>query len=215
MCVCPQIPSCSVGICAHARSRTCQQNPRRAPNDVWQLPGTTLRANTQLARLLAERIDGLQLDAAAHAREHCVEVELPLLARLAPHAKIVGIAIGGGRLERCRQFGRQLADVISKLPSPPLLVISSDMHHFATDPENRQLDDMALRAMETLDANQLLQTVRSKNISMCGVLPAVIVMETLKCLNQLTHTQRTGYATSADVSGDKSRVVGYAGMLLG
>ena len=105
--------------------------------------------------------------------------------------------------------------MISKLPSPPLLVISSDMHHFATDPENRQLDDMALRAMETLDANQLLQTVRSKNISMCGVLPAVIVMETLKCLNQLTHTQRTGYATSADVSGDKSRVVGYAGMLLG
>ena len=186
-----------------------------APNDVWQLPGTTLRANTQLARLLAERIDGLQLDAAAHAREHCVEVELPLVARLAPHAKIVGIAIGGGRLERCRQFGRQLAEVISELPSPPLLVISSDMHHFATDPENRQLDDMALRAMETLDASQLLQTVRSKNISMCGVLPAVIVMETLKCLNQLTHTQRTGYATSADVSGDKSRVVGYAGMLLG
>jgi len=34
-------------------------------------------------------------------------------------------------------------------------------------------------------------------------------------LHQLTRTERSGYATSADVSGDKSRVVGYAGMLLG
>jgi AmmeMemoRadiSam system protein B len=40
-------------------------------------------------------IDGLQLDAAAHAREHAIEVELPLLARMAPHAKVVGIAISG------------------------------------------------------------------------------------------------------------------------
>jgi AmmeMemoRadiSam system protein B len=34
-------------------------------------------------------------------------------------------------------------------------------------------------------------------------------------LNRLTRTHRVGYATSADVTGDPSRVVGYAGMLLG
>ena len=186
-----------------------------APNDVWQLPGIILQSDTPLARLLAERIDGLQLDAAAHAREHAIEVELPLLDRLAPQVKVVGIAIGGGSLEQCRRFGQQLAAVISELPSPPLLLISSDMHHFASDSRNRELDELALTAMESLDPATLLHIVRSHNISMCGVLPAVIVMETLRCLNQLTHTQRTGYATSADVSGDKSRVVGYAGMLLG
>ena len=186
-----------------------------APHDVWQLPGVTLQSDTRLARLLADRIDGLQLDAAAHAREHAIEVELPLLARLAPHAKVVGIAIGGGSLEQCRRFGQQLAAVISELPSAPLLVISSDMNHFASDLRNRELDELALTAMESLDPARLLDTVRSHNISMCGVLPAVIVMETLRCLNQLTHTERSGYATSADVSGDKSRVVGYAGMLLG
>ena len=186
-----------------------------APHDVWQLPGITLRSDTQLARLLADRIEGLQLDAAAHAREHAIEVELPLLARLAPHAKVVGIAIGGGNLEQCRRFGQQLAAVISELPSAPLLLISSDMNHFASDIRNRELDELALTAMESLDPARLLDTVRSHNISMCGVLPAVIVMETLRCLNQLTHTERSGYATSADVSGDKTRVVGYAGMLLG
>ena len=48
---------------------------------------------------------------------------------------------------------------------------------------------------------------------MCGVLPAVIVLETLKLLNGGTQAERVGYATSADVTGDTSRVVGYAGML--
>lgn len=186
-----------------------------APNELWQLPGNSLKSDTRLAGLLADRIEGLQLDAAAHAREHAIEMALPLLARLSPHVKVVGIVIGGGSLERCRIFGRQLAAVISELPSPPLLVISSDMHHFANDARNRELDELALTAMETLDPNRLLQAVTSNNISMCGALPAVIVMEALRCLNQLTQCERAGYATSSDVNGDRSRVVGYAGMLLG
>ena len=48
---------------------------------------------------------------------------------------------------------------------------------------------------------------------MCGVLPAVMIMETLKQLGELKHAERIAYATSADVSKDKSRVVGYCGML--
>jgi AmmeMemoRadiSam system protein B len=142
-------------------------------------------------------------------------MELPFLARLAPQARIVGITIGSASLEQCLAIGRQLADVIRKLPVQPLLVISSDMNHFATDTENRRLDELALKAMETLSPVTLFETVRTQNISMCGVLPAVIVMAALESLGQLKQAVRTGYATSADTSGDTSRVVGYAGMLLG
>lgn len=186
-----------------------------APHSAWVIPGASLKGDLPLAQTLAERIDGLQLDAAAHAQEHCIEVELPLIARLAPDATIVGIVIGGGNLQRCQHFGRQLANVIAELPQPPLLVISSDMNHFATDEENRRLDELALTAMESLDPAKLFETVTSNAISMCGMLPAVMVMESLLRANQLSRTERTGYANSADVSGDRSRVVGYAGMLLG
>ncbi len=48
---------------------------------------------------------------------------------------------------------------------------------------------------------------------MCGILPAVIVLETLRLLGSKQQTQRVAYATSADATGDVSRVVGYAGML--
>ncbi len=186
-----------------------------APHSTWRLPGISMASDPEFARLLTERIDGLELDVAAHAQEHSIEVELPLLARLAPSANVVGITIGGGSLDRCLRFGQQLAAVISGMPSPPLLIISSDMNHFATDEENRRLDEIALKAMESLDPALLFETVHANQISMCGVLPAVIVLETLKCLGQLSQTHRTAYATSADTTADKSRVVGYAGMLIG
>jgi AmmeMemoRadiSam system protein B len=184
-----------------------------APHREWQLPGITVASDPDLSRELAEAIPGLQLDALAHQREHAIEVELPLLARVAPHAKVVGIAIGAGNLEQCRKFAEGLASVLEKRDDV-LLVVSSDMNHFATDEENRRLDELALAALETLDPETLYNTVREHQISMCGVLPAVIVMETLHRLGRLRRCQRVAYATSADATGDKSRVVGYAGMLL-
>jgi AmmeMemoRadiSam system protein B len=87
------------------------------------------------------------------------------------------------------------------------------MNHYATDAENRRLDAIALAALDRLDPDEIYQTVTENNISMCGLLPAVIVLQTLRLLGGLTHAERVGYATSADVSGDTSRVVGYAGML--
>jgi AmmeMemoRadiSam system protein B len=185
-----------------------------APHKTWSMPGGTLASDPGLGQRLCQAIPGLQLDAAAHAQEHAIEVELPFLQRLAPNSKVLGIAIGGGNLARCRQFAAGLAKVIRGLDEPPLLVISSDMNHFASDAENRRLDEIALKAMETLDPEQLYKTVTGQHISMCGLLPAVIVMETLKELGRLRKSERVAYATSADASGDKSRVVGYAGVLL-
>ena len=48
---------------------------------------------------------------------------------------------------------------------------------------------------------------------MCGMLPAFIVLTALQQLDALHRAVRVDYTTSADASGDTSRVVGYAGML--
>jgi AmmeMemoRadiSam system protein B len=186
-----------------------------APHETWQLPGGALAGDPALAARLVESIPGLQLDAAAHAQEHAIEVELPFLAKLAPQARVVGIAIGAGDFASCRTFAVGLAKVIRELPAPPLLVISSDMYHFASDAENRRLDELALRAFESLDVEELFRVVQKNHVSMCGILPAVIVLETLRLLGRLSRCERAGYATSADATGDTSRVVGYAGMLVG
>jgi AmmeMemoRadiSam system radical SAM enzyme/AmmeMemoRadiSam system protein B/AmmeMemoRadiSam system protein A len=186
-----------------------------APHRTWALPGGAVSSDFVLARKLSQAIPGLELDAAAHQREHAIEVELPLIARLAPQTKVVGIALGHGDLEGCRRFAEGLADLLRERDEMPLLLISSDMNHFAPDDENRRLDALAMEALEQRDPEALFQTVTENSISMCGVLPAVIVLETLRLLGRLRRAERVGYATTADVTGDTSRVVGYAGMLFG
>jgi AmmeMemoRadiSam system protein B/uncharacterized protein (TIGR00296 family) len=186
-----------------------------APHQTWALPGGGLASDFLLARQLCQAIPGLEMDAAAHQAEHAIEVELPLLRRLAPEVKVVGVVIGHGDLDSCRRFAEGLADVLRGLPEPPLLLVSSDMNHFANDAETRRLDALALAALVRGDPAALYETVTEHNISMCGVLPAVIVLETLRLLGRLKKTRRVGYATSADVTGDPRHVVGYAGMLFG
>jgi AmmeMemoRadiSam system protein B/AmmeMemoRadiSam system protein A len=185
-----------------------------APHEKWRLPGGEIASDFMLARKLSQSIPGLEMDANAHEKEHAIEVELPFLAKLAPQSRVIGIALGGDAdwPSACR-FAEGLERVIRSLPEPPLLLISSDMNHFATDAETRRLDAIALEALERLDPEAALGTIRGHNISMCGVFPAVIVMETLRRLGRLTKATRCGYATSADTTGEKDRVVGYAGML--
>ena len=185
-----------------------------APHAAWSIPGAILAGDAELAKQLAESVPGLVLDAAAHAREHSIEVELPLLARLNPAAKIVALAIGNADYDDCRQLGEKLADVLADRRDDLLVVISSDMNHFATDAENRRLDEVALKSLETLDTQQAFETIVGGHISMCGVRPAIIAMEMLRRWGGLTKTERTFYGTSSETSGDTSRVVGYAGMLL-
>jgi predicted class III extradiol MEMO1 family dioxygenase len=204
-----------------------------APQQTWAMPGFEVQSDFMLARKLCQAIPGLEMDALAHQQEHAIEVELPFIAQLAPEAKVIGITIGHGDLESCRRFAKGLAELIrAEFATPPatpkandgaeksakarpLLLVSSDMNHFASDAETRRLDALALAALESGDPAELFNTVNRHNISMCGVLPAVIVLETLRLLGTFKKALRTGYSTTADVTGDKCRVVGYAGMLLG
>lgn len=186
-----------------------------APYEAWGLPGGEVPGDPQLARKLAHHIPGLYLDAAAHENEHAIEVLLPMLSRLAPDSRVVGIAVGGGKLPDLLTFGDALAEELGGLSELPLLLISSDMSHFAEDSRARELDKLALDALETLDPVQLYETVRHNQISMCGMLGAVIVVHALRRLNRLSRFELVGYTTSADVTNDTSKVVGYAGALLG
>ena len=146
----------------------------------------------------------------SHQREHSIEVQLPLLARLAPHARVVGIALGSGDLDRCREFAAGLADVLRARQEKPLLAISTDLNHYASEAENRRLDAIALSALERLDPAEVYQTTLKHKISMCGLLPTLVVLDTLRRLDLLHTCQPVGYGTSADAGGDTNRVVGYA-----
>jgi AmmeMemoRadiSam system protein B/AmmeMemoRadiSam system protein A len=186
-----------------------------APHRRWLFPGGELASDPELAARLAEGVSGLELDAAAHRQEHAIEVQLPLLARLAPRVRVVGITVGDSPLPELLRFGVAMSVVLRDMPQRPLLVVSSDMNHFADDRATRRLDRLALNSIATLDPEQVYDTVRRNRISMCGMGPCVIAMEALRWLGCLNRCESVGYATSADANGATDRVVGYAGLLFG
>ncbi len=184
-----------------------------APNQKWKLSGTVQFDNDlELSAKLVECVDGMQLDSSAHEREHGIECQLPFLEHLAPGSKLAAVAMHGATWPSIQTAAKQLASILSNDPDPPLLVISSDMNHYAEDSENRRRDRLALDAIQGKDPEELIRVCRQHEISMCGLIPAAVVMQTLAELGVDYHVQEVAYATSGDVV-KSDRVVGYAGLL--
>jgi len=184
-----------------------------APYERWQLPDGHVLGDPSLSHQLAAAVEGLELDGAAHAREHAIEVLLPMLQYLRPDVRVVGIVMRGGEFEELDRFGQQFATFLRSLPSLPLIVISTDMSHYIPEEDARRLDKLALEAMEQCNPRELYEVVRQKQISMCGLIPTVAALMTLQHLGLLNECYRVAYTTSAEVSGDRRAVVGYAGLL--
>ena len=96
---------------------------------------------------------------------------------------------------------------------PVVLVASSDMSHYVSDAAAKKKDHKALERILSLDPEGLYKTVTDERISMCGSLPVVTMMFAAKSLGARS-ARLVKYATSAEVSGDYDRVVGYAGVVL-
>ncbi len=185
----------------------------------WQIPGAKIPVDEESASYLAANIDPLVRDSLAHQKEHGIEVLLPHLHHLNPNIRIAPIVVGSGTLKEFQEIGDVLNSFRKRIESDGekvLFIISSDLNHFAEDAENRRLDKLALDAFVSGDTERLFHTCTKENISMCGMRPAVAVLSSLDL-----HVDKgkpeidvVRYETSARVSGDPSKVVGYAGALI-
>ena len=153
----------------------------------------------------------LREDALAQQREHAVEVQLPFLQMAQPELTFVPITVGTGQFEVLAALGLVMAKVIAACGEPVLIVASSDMNHYEGDDETRVKDALAIEQVLQLQPRGLYQTVRSQDISMCGVGPAVAMLTAVLKLGA-HKAELIQYATSGDVSGDREHVVGYAGI---
>lgn len=81
------------------------------------------------------RVPDVAPSAEAHAREHSLEVELPFLQRVLPHAVVVPIVVGHAEPDA-------VADVLRALwgGAETVLVVSSDLSHYLPYAEGRAVD---------------------------------------------------------------------------
>ena len=181
--------------------------------DVWEIPGGEVKIAKELGGLLKQLCPGLDRDSEAHYQEHGVEVLLPFLRVLNPNVEVLPIVIGQIAPDRTTEIARALARLTQALDEPPLFIISSDLNHFAPQEENRRRDQLALKALGSGDPAKLFEVCVENEISMCGLLPAMTVLQTLRSLAPIQGVNLAGYSDSSVVNQDKSRVVGYGGVI--
>jgi AmmeMemoRadiSam system protein B len=139
--------------------------------------------------------------------EHSLEIELPFLQRALKNGfSLLPVMMRDTSERSARGLGRALAKVVGGYNA--LMVASTDLSHFYNQKSANQLDQEMLRRVEALDPAGVLQAEEEGKGFACGrgaiaaVLWAAIELgaDTVKILN---------YATSGDITGDYSQVVGY------
>ena len=179
----------------------------------WETPLGRVPVDVELASQLKERFALLDEDTAAHQSEHAIEVQLPFLQTLNPDFSFVPIALGTGQFEVLEGLGLAIAEVLANQSEPVLIIASSDMNHYENDRVTRVKDHKAIEQVLSLDPRGLFDAVMNEQISMCGFGPAVAMLTAARQLSA-NHAELVKYATSGDVSGDRDRVVGYAGIIV-
>jgi AmmeMemoRadiSam system protein B len=184
-----------------------------APHHSWRMPDGLQPVDRSLGARLCELAPIAEEDGSAHWREHSLEVQIPFLRARQPDLRIAAICLGHLSLDECVELGDRLAELVSQSAEPIGLVASSDMSHYVPDGEARRLDQLAIDAAVAREPATLYDVVRSNGISMCGVVPATVVIEAANRLGAIG-AHLVAYATSGDVSGDRNAVVGYAGICI-
>ena len=92
------------------------------------------------------------------------------------------------------------------------LLTTSDLNHYEDDVTTRVKDAKAIEKLLGWTRAGCSTFAGTEKISMCGLGPAVAMITALRVMG-VTEADLVRYATSADVSGDTSAVVGYAGMI--
>lgn len=182
---------------------------------LWQTPLGDIKIDEDLACQILKNSKYLEDDYLAHADEHSLEVELPILQYFKQDFQIVPIVLSSHSVDTLKKLGAEIADVLKGRGAlkTVLIIASSDMTHYEPQKDAQRKDNEAIQAILALDEDKLAQRISKLNISMCGYAPVIVMLSAAKLLGA-KGAKLIKYQTSGDVTGDKQSVVGYAGIII-
>ncbi len=133
----------------------------------------------------------------AHLKEHCLEVQLPFLQYFLKDFQIAPSIIGELTEGEIKSFARLLKENFANY----FIIISTDLSHYLSQNNAEKEDKKTINSI--INFNPL-------NFNACGRFPLAVAVEL--CRLNRWQPKLLHYTTSAEASGDASRVVGYASL---
>jgi MEMO1 family protein len=150
---------------------------------------------------------GERLVPVAYDQEHSLEIELPFLQRaLVGGFKLLPVMVRSQSARVSQNLGEALANTLRGKNF--LIVASTDLSHFYTQKQAVAFDNEMLRRVESFSPEQVFSAEKEKRGFACGLGALTAVLWAAKALGADT-VKVLRHATSGDVTGDYSSVVGY------
>jgi len=183
-------------------------------HDAYETPLGLILVDHEAMRNLEEALHPSRIGTTPVRRdpEHSLEIELPFLQRaLKGEFRLLPIMVRDPSPLVAKALGQALAKVL--LGHVAVLVASTDLSHFYPQDIAQTLDREMLRRVENFDPEGVLLAEEEGKGFACGRGALAAVLWAAKDLGA-NHVQILNYATSGDVTGDYSQVVGYGSAVI-
>jgi len=181
--------------------------------EPWRTPLGKVDVDEEFLSAVLAGTDLVKKDPTAHMFEHSLEVQVPFIQKTAPGTRIVPITVRSGAAGALGEIAEAVVAAVKSVRRRVTVLASSDMTHYETRASAGAKDRAAIQKVLELDPRGLMETVERKDITMCGYIPAVIMLMCARAMGA-TGAELVKYSDSGEVTGDTEQVVGYAGIIV-
>lgn len=172
---------------------------------AWDSPLGTVSTDAEFIRYL----DVTEDDFAISQQENSLEVQIPFVKFRYPDTKIVPVLMGDQGHRSALRLAEKILEAQRLTGREIRLVASSDFSHYVPDSVAKKQDLWAIEPLLDLDIAEFYRRLAQEGVTACGYGPISVMVEVCRGLGS-TSAKLLEYATSGDVTGDRSSVVGYA-----
>jgi len=179
-------------------------------HEAYETPLGIVLVDNEAVQSLNEALEnelGYGLARVRRDQEHSLEIELPFLQRaIGTEFKLLPVMVRDQSRRVTQALGECLAKILRGRNA--VLVASTDLSHFYSQRIANELDREMLHCIESFDPEEVIKVEEEGRGFACGRGALAAVLWAAKDLGA-NAVKILNHATSGDVTGDTSQVVGY------
>lgn len=176
----------------------------------WETPLGQVEVDSNIAKDISQISKYIKLDFFSHTREHSLEVQIPFLQQVFSEFKILPIALINQNKEVALDVGNAVAEIARKQKT--MIIGSSDFTHYEPNDFAYEQDHALIAPILEMDLDGFYNILHKRDVTACGYGAIAATMIACKKLGA-TKGELLKYATSGDIAGDKTSVVGYGSII--
>ncbi len=177
----------------------------------WETPLGSVDVDSDAAKQINEISKLIEIDYFSHTRDHSIEVQVPMLQEFYKKTfRILPIILNDQDYEFAQEIGAAIAKIAKTKKT--IIIGSSDFTHYEENEFAHKQDKALIEPILKLDVEKFYKVLSERRVSACGYGAIASTMIACKELGA-KQGRLLKYATSGDIAGDKSSVVGYASIV--